>query len=347
MGVKQILRMQKLKSAYSVSRSLKHAFREQETPNADSSFSSLNQHLGASSGGEAMNKYKELLATQKTVRKNAVHVVEFLITASPEFFTGENRSGARYFNDALDFLRAKHGSENVFYAGVHYDEKTPHMYAYVVPRDEFGKLNCRHFYGEKDALSKLQDDFHEKVASQFGLERGLKGSKANHKTIKKYYTELNQAKKGELPEPSKFDHLLAAVGLSKTASERYLKAFNGAARLRDELDRLGALREQERSSMAQENCKLASKLEDAKKDLSEIDKLKADLLEKHERIDRIGMELAMSNGSEVVEMKEKIERLESELGRFARDYEALLEEKQSLVEELYQSQSSTLKRSPS
>ena len=39
-----------------------------------------------------------------------------------------------YFRDALDWLKNKHGAENVVYAGIHRDETTPHMYAYVVPR---------------------------------------------------------------------------------------------------------------------------------------------------------------------------------------------------------------------
>ena len=40
-----------------------------------------------------------------------------------------------YFRDSLEWLKQRHGAENVVYAGIHRDETTPHMYAYVVPRD--------------------------------------------------------------------------------------------------------------------------------------------------------------------------------------------------------------------
>ena len=42
-----ILRVQKLKSAISVHRSLKHSFRAQETPNAIPEFTPNNTHIGA------------------------------------------------------------------------------------------------------------------------------------------------------------------------------------------------------------------------------------------------------------------------------------------------------------
>ena len=52
------------------------------------------------------------------------------------------------FNDALKWLRERHGGSNVVYAGIHRDETTPHMYAYVVPLDEAtGRLNCRKWLG--------------------------------------------------------------------------------------------------------------------------------------------------------------------------------------------------------
>lgn len=79
------------------------------------------------------------------------------------------------------------------YAGIHRDETTPHMYAYVVPIDERGKLNCRAFYGEKEALSKMQTDFADKVGKQHGLERGLEGSRARHTEIRQYYARVQAA----------------------------------------------------------------------------------------------------------------------------------------------------------
>lgn len=191
-----IIRMQKLKSVVAVRRSLKHAFREQETPNADTKLAAENTHLGASSSAEAIKKFNAALPDK--VRSNAVLCVEFLVTASPEKMKEmTNEQQKAYFNDALRFIREKHGSENVFYAGIHRDESTPHMYAYVTPKVD-GKLNCRAFYGEKDALTRLQSDFSTKVGEKHGLTRGIEGSKAKHTRIKQFYTDLN--KTADLPK---------------------------------------------------------------------------------------------------------------------------------------------------
>ena len=186
----EILRMQRLKSFYSIRRSVKHAFRAKETLNADPSKLKENSFFLADDVATAIQNFKKRMPEK--IRKNAVYAVEFLVTASPEVMKEKTREAQdSYFADALRYIQDKHGSENVVFAGVHRDETTPHMYAYVVPIDEHGKLNCRHFYGAKNALSELQSDFHAKVGEVHGLDRGIKGSKARHTSIKEYYTRLN------------------------------------------------------------------------------------------------------------------------------------------------------------
>ena len=189
-----ILRTQKLKSGIAMRRSLKHAFREQETPNADASRSPDNTHIGAADVDEALAKFNERLATQDKVRKNAVLAVEYLITASPEDMHGKTRQEQdAYFRDALKWVEDKHGKANVVYAGIHRDEKTPHMYAYVVPIDQRGKLNCRSFLGGAKALNQMQTEFVQEVGQQHGLQRGIEGSKARHVSVQQYYNRVNKA----------------------------------------------------------------------------------------------------------------------------------------------------------
>lgn len=187
-----ILRTQKLKSPGAVRRSMKHAFRAQDTPNADMARTPENTHIGAQSVDEGMAAFNAALPDK--YRKNAVLAVEYLMTASPEaMHTKDRASQDAYFADALDWLKAKHGAENVIYAGIHRDESTPHMYAYVVPVDpETGRLNCRRFLGGAKALNEMQSDFAAKVGQRHGLERGIEGSKARHTTVKQYYAALNR-----------------------------------------------------------------------------------------------------------------------------------------------------------
>lgn len=185
-----ILRVQKLKSAISVHRSLKHSFRDQDTPNAVAERTPTNSHIGASSVGEAMAAFRSRLPEKH--RKDAVQCIEYLIAASPEVMARKDRKAQdAYFAASLDWLKAKHGAENVVYAGVHRDEKSPHMYAYVVPRVG-EKLNCRQFLGGAKALSLMQTDFHKQVGIKHDLQRGLEGSKARHTTIKQHYAAIQK-----------------------------------------------------------------------------------------------------------------------------------------------------------
>lgn len=187
-----ILRIQKLKSGHAVRRSLEHAFRERETKNADPARLHENTHTGATNSRQALASLKARLPEK--VRKNAVLAIEYLITGSPEDMHSKTREQQdAYLADALQWLQQRHGVENVIYAGIHRDETTPHLYAYVVPIDPKGKLNCRHFLGAADALSTMQSDFAQAVGNKHELERGLKGSKALHVPIQQYYARVNAA----------------------------------------------------------------------------------------------------------------------------------------------------------
>lgn len=197
-----ILRTQKLTHINSIHRSLKHSFRAKDTPNADPTQTPLNTHLGANSVEEALNNIKARLNTQDKIRKNAVLAIEYLVTASPEAMNNKSTDEQNnYFQGAIDWLKEKHGKENIAYIGVHRDEKTPHLYAYVVPLDTRGKLNCRSFLGGAKALNEMQTDFAEKVGKQHGLERGIEGSKAKHQRIKQFYATIEQPVQHDITLP--------------------------------------------------------------------------------------------------------------------------------------------------
>jgi regulator of replication initiation timing len=63
----------------------------------------------------------------------------------------------------------------------------------MVPLDEKGKLNCRALLGgSRYRLSELQDDF-ALAMKPLGLERGIKGSRAKHTEVRKYYAAINSS----------------------------------------------------------------------------------------------------------------------------------------------------------
>lgn len=193
-----ILRTAKLKSAGNIASSLAHTFRTRDTPNADPSRRLLNEHHGPSSPEAVKQGIEARLPAQR--RSDAVLAIEYFIGASPEAFqnSGPN-DGRAYFQQAIEWLKAKHGAENVISAHVHRDETSPHLVAYVVPRDG-DKLNAKKWLGGKATLSAMQTDFAEHVGRQHGLERGLEGSRATHKSVREFYAELQGVAAGKAPE---------------------------------------------------------------------------------------------------------------------------------------------------
>lgn len=182
-----IMRVAKIKTLGNMGASLSHTFRERETPNADPERMKDNTVLV---GGTTT---KEVLAdwhyrAPEKIRSNAVHGLEYFIGGSPEKLQSMNREDQdAYFKDALDWIKDRHGEENVLSAVVHRDETTPHMSVMTIPLDERGKLNARSFVGNKKALSDLQSDFAEKVSEPYGLRRGIKGSVARHERVQRVY----------------------------------------------------------------------------------------------------------------------------------------------------------------
>jgi hypothetical protein len=185
---KVILRTEKLKTIGNIASSLSHNYRTRPTPNADPSRTVNNQH-DLKTAGQVLDGIKNRLP-EKT-RSNAVLCVEYLITMSPDWSGLGTEKEADFFKTSVEWLKQKHGAENVISTSIHRDETTPHLVAYVVPIDSQGKLNAREFLGGRAKLSKMQTDFHDQV-KDLGLERGLEGSKAEHTTIKDFYAEIQK-----------------------------------------------------------------------------------------------------------------------------------------------------------
>lgn len=61
------------------------------------------------------------------------------------------------FEYAKEFLEQEYGKDNLLYATVHMDEKTPHMHYGVVPITDDGRLSAKEVVGNKKllAISKI------------------------------------------------------------------------------------------------------------------------------------------------------------------------------------------------
>ena len=171
------------------------------------------------------------IATANIYRKvadNQVKALRFILSGSHEDMLrleSEGRLG-EWCNSTMQWLYSTFGKENVVAATLHADEETPHIHATVVPivqgerrkaktEAENGK---RKYKTKKDKVRLCADDvltpkkleeYQTTYAEQmkpFGLERGIYGSEAKHRSNMEYYkeilkeTEQKQTEEAELIE---------------------------------------------------------------------------------------------------------------------------------------------------
>ena len=115
----------------------------------------------------------------KAPRKDAVLMASFVVGSDREFFKGlDEDEQNRFFRDCTNFFIDRYGRKNIISAVVHNDETTPHMHLNLIPIKD-GRL-CAKDLLNRNELSKLQTEFHEKVGRRWGLQRGKEGSTASH-----------------------------------------------------------------------------------------------------------------------------------------------------------------------
>jgi hypothetical protein len=169
-------------------------------PNADPDRRHLNAIDGPRTALEAVEAVRALLPEKdrsgRKIRKDAVRILEYMVTASPDF-AGDWDA---YLEKAIDYVKQRHGAQNVVLAAIHRDEKTPHAHVWAVPIDEDGFLCAKTWMGSnkgKTGAQKLRDfwtDFAANVGAHFGLERGRERTRGQpvkrHEPIQQYYSRM-------------------------------------------------------------------------------------------------------------------------------------------------------------
>ncbi len=212
-----IIRSQKLHTVQAIGGLESHLKRQYLEDNVDPERSHLNKHLMAHEGYETIvdGLKKRLSELNITPRKNGVLAIEYVLTASPEFFdkaASEAKvlsweggkviydpytDGDRYLNHALDFIIRKHGGDNILSTTVHRDESNLHMHVVVVPVDPKGKLNARHFLGGREKMRQLQDDYHKHISSD-GLFKDLQRGKRKGRGAVEEYIQRTSPQIGDM-----------------------------------------------------------------------------------------------------------------------------------------------------
>ena len=169
-----ILRHGKIKGAgKGVSVAHNHRLATEKTPNINSALTGLNWSAWDSKTVSRINN----LLPEKT-RKDAVQVVEVLLTASPDFFKsmGESMLAISKNKQFSDWVKAsinwakKEFGKNLVDIVLHMDEATPHLHILSVPITKDGRLCAKEVMAKKE-LQRRQTDY-AAVVAPYGLLRG-------------------------------------------------------------------------------------------------------------------------------------------------------------------------------
>lgn len=165
------------------------------------------------------------------IKKNSVNAIEFVVSASPEFFNVYSASG--YFANCHNWLSERYGEENIVARYEHHhDESTPHAHFIVVPivekeikwKNQKGqgvktenRLCARDLTGNKEKLVQLQEDYYNFIypyGKRYGVEF-YRGTKASN--------ELKQYTKNTIHELGHLRHELNKINEMVGSIENKLK----------------------------------------------------------------------------------------------------------------------------
>ncbi|MBU7199897.1 MobV family relaxase, partial [Staphylococcus aureus] len=169
-----ILRLSKVKGSNNTKGIQKHCQRENknyQNPDINSMMTQFNYDLI----NDKQINYNQTIdekidanySGNRKIRSDAIRHVDGIITSDSDFFKGLTpREERQFFKDSLEFLKEEYGEENMVYATVHVDEKTPHMHFGFVPLTDDGRLSAKEKLGNKKAMTELQDRFNSFIKEQ-------------------------------------------------------------------------------------------------------------------------------------------------------------------------------------
>lgn len=235
-----IIRIQKFKAQ--AVRGIKiHDSREKPSrtnPDIDRSRSDLNYDLvECSDYEEAIQERLKTLESKRAVRKDAVVMVQCLVTSDHDYFKDMPASRQReFFEQSLEFIAERYGRDNIISATVHMDEMTPHMHVNFTPiRGQ--KLTAKTIF-DRNELRGLQTDFHVSVGQLWGLERGeSREDKRRHLSTEEYKLkaradDLKQEAERLQEQAEAAEKTLQDIALPKTGF------FGGKKKLEDHIELL-------------------------------------------------------------------------------------------------------------
>ena len=180
--------------------------------NADAKRTHLNRELikfpqGVANRTEAIQYRIDHAGLHRKVGKNQTKAIRIILTGTHEQMMKLQREGKldRWIEANIRWLKDTFGEENLVSCVLHMDEKTPHLHATIIPivtterkrKEREGNKK----YATKSGPRLSADDVMARgklfqyqntyaiAMNPFGLQRGVVGSTARHKTNGQYYRE--------------------------------------------------------------------------------------------------------------------------------------------------------------
>ena len=193
-----------------------HIERTIQPKNADPTRTHLNRELiqfpdGVRNRTAAIQHRLDTAGLRRKIGKNQVQTIRVVLTGTHADMEQIEQTGRldEWCKDNIDWLRKTYGVENVVSAVLHMDEETPHIHATIVPivqterkkqkKEQTAKKRyrtkapaprlCADEVMSRANLIRYQDTYAEQMAA-YGLQRGIKGSEAQHISTHEYYRSL-------------------------------------------------------------------------------------------------------------------------------------------------------------
>jgi len=369
-----ILRAAKLKTTAKLRSVSAHNLRREPVENADPSRATSNWFCRFEDGqatwvrgtAEGLPDLDEQVAQRVAsiearggkVRSNAVRAIELVMTASPQVFKQPGFNLGRWVGESLRWAVREYERKNIVQAAVHLDEQTPHMHVVVIPetmmRETRGRrpksagksaaspekptLAAHKWLDGPAALAAMQDRYADAMAP-LGLERGVRGTRTKHKTVRAFYGAAEQIEQRAeplqqrvaaaveaLPAPALVNSP-AAVRSTKQRQEALAAAATAAAEQARQAERAALLlRMQLETAQAQLDALGGA---DA---AAQIEALRADLERRSEQ-QKVALEqLERSATAERQRLQRALDELREERDSAVRDREALRTEMQADID---------------
>ena len=183
--------------------------------NADPTRTHLNRKLVAYPDGikdrsAAIQKRLEEARLTRKIGNNQVRAIRINVSGTHEDMKRIEEEGR--LDDNLKYFADTFGKENIVAAHLHRDEETPHIHVTLVPivkgerkrrkREEQTKKRYRKKPTDTvrlcadDIMTRLRlksyQDTYAVAMAKYGLQRGIDGSKARHKSTQQYYRDIQK-----------------------------------------------------------------------------------------------------------------------------------------------------------